>query len=83
MFGKNASQQQYPEPTCRCGNVMTFAGQHGIRLGGITGIKAAALDFFGGQLGQEANEAFEKKLSTELFICQKCGSIEFKYLGGV
>jgi hypothetical protein len=62
---------------------MTYGGQHGLRMGGVTGLKGAALDFFGGNLGQEVNEAFEKKLSTEIFICESCGHIEFRYLGGL
>lgn len=83
MFGHSKDVQQYDNPICKCGTTMTCAGQHGIRLGGVTGIKAAALDFFGGQLGQEANEVFEKKAATEIYICQSCGTMEFKYLGGL
>lgn len=76
--------QQYDNQTCpACQSPMAYGGQHGIRMGGVTGLKAAALDFFGGNLGQEANEVFEKKLSVELFVCENCGEITFKYLSGL
>ncbi len=83
MFGHTQGGQQYDTCQCVCGANMTYAGNHGVRVGGITGIAGAAADLLFSNIGQGVNEAFEKKIKADIFICETCGDIRFKYCGGL
>lgn len=82
-LGQKTSGQQYTDCQCGCGAAMTYAGNHGLRIGGITGLAGAAADVFFSNVGQGVNEAFEKKIMVDIFICETCGDLRFKYCGGL
>lgn len=70
--------------TCPCCNTnMEDKGAHGLRMGGLTGLGGAALGMIGGQLADDGEEAFEKKLAVQVFVCPQCHEISFKYRGGL
>ena len=37
----------------------------------------------GGQMADDGEEAFEKKLKVQVFVCPQCSEISFKYHGGL
>ncbi|WP_024892591.1 hypothetical protein [Acidithiobacillus thiooxidans] len=85
MFGLGSPRQSsFPTPDCPCCQTpMQSVGQHGVRLGGLTGMAGAAAAMLGGQLASDGEEAFEKKMRTEIFVCPSCSEISMKYLGGL
>ncbi|MCY0872346.1 MAG: hypothetical protein OWQ56_06535 [Acidithiobacillus caldus] len=82
MFGFGEHQQTPVNCPC-CQSPMQDMGAHGIRVGGLTGIGGAALGVIAGQLADDAEEAFEKKLKVQIFVCPQCSEVSFKYHGGL
>ncbi len=37
----------------------------------------------GGQMADDAEEAFEKKMKVDVYICPQCQDVRFKYRGGL
>ena len=52
-------------------------------MGGLTGLAGAAAGAVHGQLADEGEEAFEKKLAVQVFVCPQCREVSFKYHGGL
>jgi hypothetical protein len=66
MFGFGAKPQEQQTATCPCCQTpMQDMGAHGIRMGGVTGLGGAALGMIGGQIADDGEEAFEKKLKVQ------------------
>ncbi len=83
MFGFG-EHHEVMHATCPCCQTqMQDMGTHGVRLGGLTGLGGAALGMIGGQLADDGEEAFEKKLKVQVFVCPQCKEVSFKYLGGL
>ncbi len=85
MFGfGNNSGGGVQTPGCPCCQTpMRDMGQHGLRMGGLTGIAGAAVGAVFGQLATDGEEAFEKKLKVQVFVCPSCAEVSLKYLGGL
>ncbi|PKY11865.1 hypothetical protein B1757_02585 [Acidithiobacillus marinus] len=88
MFGFGEHQENITAtcPCCLAGGSQTQMqdmGAHGIRMGGLTGIGGAALGMLGGQMADDGEEAFEKKLKVQVFVCPQCHEVSFKYRGGL
>lgn len=84
MFGFGEKPQEQQNATCPCCQTpMQDMGAHGIRMGGLTGLGGAALGMNGGQLADDGEEAFEKKLKVQVFVCPQCSEMSFKYHGGL
>ncbi len=84
MFGFGEQHHEAMQATCPCCQTqMQDMGTHGVRMGGLTGLGGAALGMIGGQLADDGEEAFEKKLKVQVFVCPQCKEISFKYLGGL
>ncbi|WP_312283648.1 hypothetical protein [Candidatus Igneacidithiobacillus taiwanensis] len=83
MFGFGEHQEAM-QATCPCCQTqMQDMGAHGIRMGGLTGLGGAALGMIAGQLADDGEEAFEKKLKVQVFVCPNCKEVSFKYHGGL
>ncbi|MDD3760578.1 MAG: hypothetical protein PHO57_07070 [Acidithiobacillus sp.] len=84
MFGFGEHNQEAMQATCPCCQTqMQDMGAHGIRMGGLTGLGGAALGMIGGQLADDGEEAFEKKLQVQVFVCPQCHEVSLKYRGGL
>jgi hypothetical protein len=83
MFGFGEHQQETPSVTCLCGAAMDHHGVHGIRLGGITGLVGAAAGLAFGSKEDAVNQAFEKKMECDVFICPQCLDVRLKYRKGL
>jgi hypothetical protein len=79
-FGERESAQVV---TCICGADMDHHGAHGIRMGGLTGVLGAGAAMIGGQLADDGEEAFEKKLEVDVYVCSQCQDVRFKYRKGL
>jgi hypothetical protein len=82
MFGFH-EHEDIPYVTCVCGADMVHHGAHGIRMGGLTGLMGAGAAMIGGQMADDGEEAFEKKLEVDVFVCPKCQDVRFKYRKGL
>ncbi|MDD2749878.1 hypothetical protein [Acidithiobacillus sp.] len=51
--------------------------------GGLTGLGGAAFGMIAGQMADDGEEAFEKKLKVQVFVCPQCSEMSFKYHGGL
>ncbi|MBU2838511.1 hypothetical protein HF670_02790 [Acidithiobacillus thiooxidans] len=84
MFGFGEKTQEQQTATCPCcQSPMQNMGVHGLRMGGLTGLGGAALGMIAGQMADDGEEAFEKKLKVQVFVCPQCSEISFKYHGGL
>ncbi len=82
MFG--FGKEEMPAVNCpACQTAMQDMGSHGIRMGGLTGILGAGAAALGGQLADDAEEAFEKKMAVRVFVCPQCHEVSLKYQGGL
>lgn len=83
-FGEHAQQQQVQQQACpRCQTAMQYMGDHGIRMGGLTGLGGAAAGAIFGQLATDGEEAFEKKMAVQVHVCPQCAEVSLKYRGGL
>jgi hypothetical protein len=80
-FGEHQAVQNATCPCCQ--TPMEDKGEHGIRMGGLTGMLGAGAALVGGQLAEDGEEAFEKKLAVQVFVCPQCQEVSFKYRGGL
>jgi hypothetical protein len=62
---------------------MDYLGDHGIRMGGLTGMLGAGAALLGGQLAEDGEEAFEKKMDVRVHVCPQCAEVSLKYKGGL
>ncbi len=83
MFGFGEHQRNLTAICPCCQSQMEDKGAHGIRMGGLTGLGGAALGMIGGQMADDGEEAFEKKLKVQVFVCPQCQEISFKYHSGL
>lgn len=83
MFGFGEHHEAMTATCPSCNSAMEDKGAHGLRMGGLTGLGGAALGMIGGQLADDGEEAFEKKLAVQVFVCPQCQEISFKYRGGL
>ena len=84
MFGFGENQQQVMQAQCPCCQTqMQDMGTHGIRMGGLTGMLGAGAAMLGGQLASDGEEAFEKKMVVQVFVCPQCHETSFKYIKGL
>lgn len=81
-FGERPQDQQSAQCPC-CQSQMNDMGEHGVRMGGLTGLGGAALGMLGGQLADDGEEAFEKKMKVQVFVCPQCQEVSLKYRGGL
>lgn len=83
MFGFG-EHQEVPEASCPCCQTqMQDMGAHGIRMGGLTGMLGAGAALIGGQLAEDGEEAFEKKMEVQVFVCPSCHEVSLKYRKGL
>ena len=82
-FGEHPEHENAQNVTCTCGADMAYQGEHGIRMGGLTGLLGAGAAMIGGQMADDAEEAFEKKMKVDVYICPQCQDVRFKYRGGL
>lgn len=82
MFGFH-ERETIPNVTCACGADMEYHGAHGLRMGGLTGMLGAGAAMLGGQMAEDGEEAFEKKLEVDVFVCPQCQDVRFKYRKGL
>lgn len=80
---QNQGNLQVETVTCVCGAGMSYQGEHGIRVGGLTGLMGAGAAMLGGQLADDAEEALEKKMKVGIYVCPQCQDVRFKYRGGL
>ncbi|MGK9450252.1 hypothetical protein ACSSZE_03165 [Acidithiobacillus caldus] len=80
-FGEHQDAMTVTCPCCQ--TPMEDKGAHGIRLGGLTGLLGAGAAMIGGQLAEDGEEAFEKKLEVQVFVCPQCHEVSFKYRKGL
>ena len=83
MFGLGEHRDTMTATCPCCQTPMEDKGAHGIRLGGLTGLLGAGAALLGGQLAEDGEEAFEKKLAVQVFVCPQCQEVSFKYRGGL
>ncbi len=83
MFGLGEHHEALTATCPCCQTAMEDKGAHGIRMGGLTGIAGAAAGVVFGQLADDGEEAFEKKLAVQVFVCPQCREVSFKYRGGL
>jgi hypothetical protein len=62
---------------------MQDMGAHGIHMGGLTGLGGAALGMIAGQMADDGEDAFEKRLKVQVAVCPQCSDLSFKYHGGI
>ena len=82
-FGEHQPQQVLQQPCPRCQTPMQYLGNHGIRMGGLTGLAGAAAGAIFGQLADDGEEAFEKKMAVQVHVCPQCAEVSLKYQGGL
>ncbi len=83
MFGFGRSEE-IPAQNCPvCQTRMEDKGAHGIRMGGLTGLMGAGAALLGGQLAEDGEEAFEKKMMVQVLVCPQCAEVSLKYKGGL
>lgn len=80
-FGEHSEVTGATCPCCQ--SSMQDMGAHGIRMGGLTGILGAGAAMLGGQLAEDGEEAFEKKMQVQVFVCPQCHEVSLKYRGGL
>lgn len=84
MFGFGEHPSNAVAVACTgCGTGMSYQGEHGIRMGGLTGLLGAGAALLGGQLAEDGEEAFEKKMVVDLYICPQCADVRLKYKRGL
>lgn len=83
MFGFGEHQEAMTATCPSCQSPMEDKGAHGIRMGGLTGLAGAAAGAVLGQLADEGEEAFEKKLAVQVFVRPQFREVSFKYHGGL
>ncbi|MEB8535535.1 hypothetical protein [Acidithiobacillus ferriphilus] len=83
MFGFGEHQEAMTAQCPCCQTQMQDKGTHGVRLGGVTGLLGAGMDAVLGNVGEDANEAFEKKMTVQLFVCPQCREVSMKYVTGL
>lgn len=83
MFGFGEHPENMTATCPCCQTPMEDKGAHGMRMGGLTGLGGAALGMIGGQLADDGEEALEKKLKVQVFVCPQCQEMSFKYHGGL
>lgn len=82
-FGQEVREPVAPQPCPRCQTPMQYLGDHGIRMGGLTGMLGAGAALIGGQLATDGEEAFEKKMAVQVHVCPQCAEVSLKYKGGL
>ena len=82
-FGEHEDHANVQQVTCTCGSNMAYQGAHGLRMGGLTGMLGAGAAMLGGQLASDGEEAFEKKLEVDIYVCPQCQDVRFKYRKGL
>lgn len=82
-FGEHAQEQVQQQSCPRCQSAMQYLGDHGIRMGGLTGLGGAAAGAIFGQLATDGEEAFEKKMAVQVHVCPQCSEVSLKYRGGL
>lgn len=83
MFGFGERQEAMAVNCPCCQTPMQDMGAHGIRMGGLTGMLGAGAALLGGQVADDAEEAFEKKMAVQVFVCPQCHEVSLKYHGGL
>ncbi len=83
MFGFGQQEQVAQQPCPCCQTPMQYLGDHGIRMGGLTGMLGAGAALIGGQLATDGEEAFEKKMAVQVHVCPQCAEVSLKYKGGL
>ncbi|ACH83641.1 hypothetical protein HMI48_11000 [Acidithiobacillus ferrooxidans] len=82
-FGEHNDHANVQQVTCTCGTNMAYQGAHGLRMGGLTGMLGAGAAFLGGQVATDGEEAFEKKLEVDIYVCPQCQDVRLKYRKGL
>ena len=72
MFGFGEHQDAVTATCPCCQTPMEDKGAHGIRMGGLTGMLGAGAAMIGGQLAEDGEEAFEKKMDVQQAYRLKC-----------
>jgi hypothetical protein len=83
MFGFGEKPQEQQTATCPCCQTpMQDMGAHGLRMGGLTGLGGAALGMIAGQMADDGEEAFEKKLKVQVFVCPSAARFLLNIMAG-